>query len=295
MSRTMNTWLKAGTLAFLLAGSVIAPAQFYGRYETFPEFGQGRVPAQGGANPNAEVRVDQRLNAVISPDIVFTNDREERVTTGQLFNGKPSLLLMVFYECSGICTTELNSLLSTVKGMKKTDVGEDFNVVVVSIDPTETPRLAALKKETYTNIYDRRGTDDGFNFLVGDEENIDRLAKEVGFHFVRDRANGNITHPAALMVVSPNRRLTRYFLTQEFNAKPVLLALDDARVDKVGARDTFASFLSCVNIDPLTGQRSLDIMKTLRLGGILTMLILGVSMLVMNNRRHRAVKDEVDA
>lgn len=266
----------------LIASFGAASAQFYGKYQDFPQVGQGRVPAQGGTN--AEIRVEQKLNTVLSTDIVFTDSDGKRRTTGDLFDDKPSLLLMVFYQCSGVCTIELNSLLRTVKGMKKDNVGEDFNVTIVSIDPTETPELAAQKKQTYLELYDREVGADGWRFLTGDEANIDRLAKEVGFHFYRDPENGNITHPAALMVVSPERRMTRYFLTQEFDAKPVLLALQDAEEDRVGIRDDFVSFISCVNVDPLTGRRSLDVMKTLRLGGIATLLLFGTSVLVMNRK-----------
>lgn len=280
---------KIGLVGLLGSMAVLGSAQFYGKYDSIPEAGQGRVPAQSN---NAEVRVDQKLNTIVSDDIPFVDSTGKTVTTGELFSEKPTLLLMVFYQCSGVCTTELNSLIKTVKGMKKDDVGDLFNVVVVSIDPTETPELAAQKKETYLNQYDRRGTDSGWKFLVGEEKNIDKLADEVGFRFVRDKANGNITHPAALMVLSPERRLTRYFLQQEYDAKPVLLALKDAQVEKVGARDAFASFISCVNVDPLTGERSLNVMKALRLAGLATLLILVTSVIVMNRRNHKNMKIE---
>ena len=285
----MNRVRRAGLAGLVLATAAMGSAQFYGKYESIPQMGQGRVPSQSN---NAEVRVEQKLNTIVSDDIVFTDSTGKDITTGELFSDKPTLLLMVFYNCTGVCTTELNSLLKTVKGMKKDDVGEAFNVAVVSIDPTETPKLAANKKETYLNLYDRRGTDSGWKFLVGTEENIDQLADEVGFYFVRDEANGNITHPAALMVVSPERRLTRYFLQQEYDAKPVLLALQDAEIEKVGARDAFAAFISCVNVDPLTGERSLNVMKALKFAGIATILILITSVIVMNRRNQSRMKIE---
>lgn len=277
------------SLFVLMASVAIASAQFYGKYEDMPKVGSGRIAA---VNSNAEIRVEQKLNTIIPGDLKFTNQDGELKTTAEMFTGKPTLLLMVFYSCSGICTTELNSLVKIARNMKKENVGEDFNIVVVSIDPTETAELAALKKESYTDVYDRRGTDEGWQFYVGQEDQIRALAKSVGFYYVRDESTGNITHPASLMVVSPERRMTRYFLTQEYDVRPVLIALDDAREDKVGPRDTFASFLSCVNVDPLTGKRSLDVMKALRLAGIATLLILGTSIVIMNrNKKLKSIRE----
>lgn len=278
----MKSFSLAATLLATLFLANVSQAQFYGKYQDLPNVAEGRVSA---VNTNAEIRVDQKLNTIIPPDLSFTNQDGKTLTTKEMFADKPTLLLMVFYQCSGVCTTELNSLVDTVKGIKKEDVGDLYNIVVVSIDPTETPELAAQKKEAYTNIYDRRGTDRGWQFYVGKDDQIKKLAAAVGFHYSRDESNGNIVHPAALMVVSPHRRLTRYFLAQQYDSKPVLEAVKDAQEDKVGDRDTFATFISCVQVDPLTGQRSLNVMKLLRFAGVGTLLILGTSILIMNKNK----------
>lgn len=280
----MKRFLTTGLVGAMLCFSMTAQAQFYGKYEDLPTLGQTRTAA---VNHNAEVRVDQRLNLVIPPDIAFKDSTGKDLTTKEIFSEKPSLLLMVFYKCAGVCTTELNSMIKTVKNMNDANVGRDFNVVVVSIDPTEGPDMAAQKKEQLLDLYARRGTDEGFKFLTGTQENIKKLADEVGFHYVRDPKTGAITHPAAMMVVSPNRRLTRYFVSQEYDAKPVLLALKDSKEDKVGQRDIIAQIICCVNVDPLTGERSLDVMKALRLAGIATLLILGTSIVVMNRKNNK--------
>lgn len=269
-------------MAMMTAG--ISSAQFYGNYDELPEIGSRRLSVN---STNSQIRIDQKLNTVIPDDITFTESTGKQVTTGELFSDKPTILLMVFFECAGVCTTELNSLTDAVKGINKEDVGDMYNIVVVSIDHSEKADLAALKKQTYTGIYDRRGTDDGWRFVVGDEKNINALAKAVGFMFYRDPANGQITHPAGLMVVSPQRRLTRYFLDAKFDSMPLLLALEDAKVDKVGERDSVSSWINCINVDPLTGKRSLNIMKALRLGGILTLAGLLVSVVMMNRNNAR--------
>ncbi|MDI9636873.1 hypothetical protein QM565_14045 [Geitlerinema splendidum] len=166
--------------------------------------------------------------------------------------------------------------------MIKDDVSKLYDVVVVSIDPTETPDQAAMMRKDFIDSYNRPGTEDGFKFLVGDAENIDRLADEVGFRFYRDPKNGRITHPAGLMVLSPERRVCRYFLDQEFSAKMVQLALKDARDEVVGDRDDRPFFLACIDIDPLTGQRSINVMNTVRTGGLATVIVLIISVILMN-------------
>lgn len=275
------------SLVIALVGAGVGSAQFYGKYESMPTMGQQRTFSVNG---NSEVRVEQKLNTIIPGDIELTNSKGVKVMSDEIFDDRPTLLLMVFYQCSGVCTIELNNLITTLRGLKKDNSGELYNVVVVSIDPSETYQLAAQKREMYVDMYmydqeeKRKGAEKGWSFLVGDEKNIDRLADAVGFYFVRDGETGNITHPAALMVVSPERRMTRYFVSQEFNARPVLLALKDAAADKVGERDIFTSLISCVNVDPLTGRRSLNVMNLVRLVGLATMLGVGVSVFVMNRR-----------
>ncbi len=270
------------TVTLALAAS-LAMAQFYGgRPMTVP--GQSRVARD---MTNAGIRIDQRLNTIIPPDIIFTEADGNRTTTGNIFRDKPALLIMVFYNCVGVCVDELRNLTSTARGLRKEDVGKDYKIVVVSIDPNEGPELAATRKESYTDMYAREGTDSGWHFLTGSEESIQRLADSVGFRFYRDPKNGQITHPAGLMVVSPQRRLTRYFLSSQYEARPVLSALRDAAEDRVSGRDDRAFFLACVNVDPLTGQRSLNVLNSLRVAGVATVLILLTSIIVMTRNAKR--------
>lgn len=266
-----------------LLGALVASAcaQYYGTSsDDMPELGTRRVPASARAG----IRIEQKLSAIIPPDIEFVNEKGTKVTTGDVFSERPTLLLMVFYNCTGVCSVELNSLVNTVDGIKP-DVGDAFNVVVVSIDYDEGPELAAGKKETYTDIYNRSHTDDGWHFLTGTEANIKRLADAVGFHFYRDPRNGEITHPAGLMVVSPHRRLTRYFVQDKYDARPLLTAIEDSAADKVGLRDDSPFFLNCVNIDPLTGYRTVNVMNTLKTLSVVTVLVLAVSIIKMSLKK----------
>lgn len=265
-------------LSFLMGVATISSAQFYSPPSRDLQPGSDRIPA---AAPTT-IRIDQKLNAVVSPDWKFTDQDGKLVTTGDLMNKRPTLLLMIFYKCTGVCTTELENVTKLVRGMKKDNAGELYDLVVVSIDPTETPSLAKEKRKELLDSYKRPGTEEGIHYLVGDEKNIAGLADEIGFRYYRDPANNRITHPAGLTVVSPKRRITRYFISDSFDAEPTLLALKDARDEKVGQRDERPFFLACVNVDPLTGQRSLNVMNVVRTAGVATVLVLGIWIISMN-------------
>lgn len=266
------TWQRLILNCVAMAAVTLSSAQFYSPPSKDMNPGSGRIPSTAPSS----IRIDQQLNRLIEPDLEFKNQFGEKVTTGEIFSQRPSILLMIFYKCGGVCSLEMENLLKTVRGLKKDDIGDFYNLVVVSIDSSESPTMAKTRFEQYRDSYNRKGTDKGMFFLTGDDKNIQALADQVGFKFYRDPANGQITHPAGLMVVSPQRRLTRYFLSDTFEAKPVLMALQDAEVEKVGARDDRPFFMACINVDPLTGQRSLNIMNLVRTAGVITVLALAV-------------------
>lgn len=266
----------------------IASAQFYSPPSRDVQPGSGRIPA---AAPSS-IRIDQRLNSIISPDWSFTDQDGQSVTTGSLMSERPSILLLVFYKCTGICANEFESLKKVVRGMKKDNVGELYDVIVVSIDPTETKEMAFQKRKELLDSYNREGGEQGVHFLTGDAKNIDGLADEVGFRFYRDPENGNITHPAGMMIVSPQRRLIRYFVSDTFEAKPTLMALKDARDERVGLKDDRPFFLACVNVDPLTGRRSLNVLNVVRTAGLATVIALAFWIISMNRS---SKKEELEA
>lgn len=273
--------LLVGVTAVLVAS--LASAQFYG-YKDQPIPGSSRVATDAAA---AEVRVEQRLNQSIPLNLTFKDEYGKEILLADVFNKRPVVLLPIFYECPGICTDELNNLLKTLRGFRKDNVGETFDVIAVSIDESEDSTLAAAKKQTYVDVYDRAGTDQGWHFLTGDKENIKKLTDSLGFLFRRD-PEGNIIHPACVVILTPTGRISRYFVTTEYPQRIFLDAIKDAGREKVGVRDERPFYLACINIDPLTGQRSLNIMNTLKVLGVLTMLGLFGSMIVMTVSARRA-------
>ncbi len=274
--------IRIGLLALLTAGFSIASAQFYSAPMGAAP-GSGRIPA---AAPSG-IRVDQKLNTIIDEGWTFTDQFGEKRTTGEIFSERPSILMMIFYKCTSICAVELESMIKTIRGIKKEDIGDLYNLVVVSIDPQEGTPAAHQRYSEVLEKYNREGAEKGLFFLTGDEKNIDGLADQVGFRYYRDPRTGNITHPAGVMIVSPERRLIRYFVDQTYEARPILTALKDARDEVVGVKDDRPFFLACINVDPMTGQRSLNVMNAVRTGGVLTLIGLAVSILVMNRNSKR--------
>lgn len=263
-------------------------SQFYG-YKEAPTPGQGRVATDAR---NANVRVDQKLGDAIDLNLPFKNDKGEDIKLGDLFHKRPVVLLPIFYQCPGVCTNELDQLMRSVQGFRKDDVGETFDIVVVSIDHAETPALAAKKKELYVDFYEnatkpefrRKGTRDGWHFLTGSEESVRSLTDQIGFRFTRDPVNKNIVHPAALVVLSPAGKISRYFLTTEYPQRILLDSILLAQKEAVGVKDDRPFYLACIHVDPLTGQKSLNVMNTLKTFGLLTVIILAISIVTMSIR-----------
>ncbi|MBX3111070.1 MAG: SCO family protein [Fimbriimonadaceae bacterium] len=283
----MKRWL----LAALVAASALASAQFYG-YKDAPVPGQARVATDA---TSAGVRVDQKLDSYIDLKLPFVDSEGKDVTLDEYFHKRPVVLLLVFYECAGVCTDELNNLVASVKGFKKDNVGDTFDVVVVSIDPREGPKEAKAKKQTFVDIYKVNSTvpgrdksDKGWHFLTGKEEDIEKLASQVGFVYNRDPKTGNITHPASLMVLTPSGRLSRYFVTTEYPQQVLLSSIRAAKEEKIGVKDDRPFFLACVNVDPLTGQRSLNILNVVRTFGVLTVLAMATAMFVWSRKAKTA-------
>jgi protein SCO1 len=278
-----------------LAAFGSAFAQFYGKYDELPKLDSGRVPSNA---LNAGVRVDQKLKDFIPLDLKFKNERGETVTTGSLLQDRPVILLPIFYECTGICSIELNKLMESLNSMKRPEhhVGRLADVVIFSIDPTEGPDLAKLKKDTYLELYKAKDgksvrdktLDDSWTFLTGDKETVKKLAEAIGFKYRIDERNGDITHPACLVVLTPEGQISRYFLGQEYPQKMMLLALEDAAKDVIGERSVVAEFLSCISVDPHSGQVTVNVMNLIRLLGIATLIGVITAAIVWELRGRKA-------
>jgi len=229
-----------------------------------------------------KVKFDQNLDAQLPLDVPLRDERGRSVALGDFFGRRPVIVNLVYYECPMLCNEVLNSLLRTMNALAF-DVGKEFDVVTVSIDPSETPELAARKKAAYLGRYGRAGADRGWHFLTGDEASIRRLARVVGFNYVYDDQSKQYAHPAGIAIATPRGKIARYFFGISYPARDLRLGLVEAGAGKIGS-PMDQVLLMCFHYDPRTGKYNVAIMNVIRLLGCLTLASLGTFLFVMFRR-----------
>jgi protein SCO1 len=240
--------------------------------------GQDLFVQNPGGKPEVlkNVGLDQKLNAQVPLDLTFKDEHGGTVSLGQLLQGKPAILTMVYYKCPMLCTEVLNATLNSLKEVPL-EIGKDFSVITVSIDPTEKPVLAEAKQIMYTGLYGRPGAVHGWHFLTGNEEQIQKLAAAVGFRFVYDKESSQFAHASGIMVMTPEGRLSRYFYGLSYQPRDVRLALVEAGEGKIGST-VDEIMLFCFHYDPVTGKYAVTILHLVRIAGALS--VLGIALMI---------------
>jgi protein SCO1/2 len=236
-----------------------------------------------------DVGIDQNLNQQIPLVLQFRDEEGRELPLSSYFGSKPVILALVYYQCPMMCTQILNGLVISLRGMSLRS-GDDFQVVTVSIDPTETPELARRKKAEYLRRYAKNS--EGWHFLTGNEPQIQELARTVGFRYAYDPRTRQYAHASAIMVLTPGGRLSHYFYGIEYAPRDLRLGLVEASENKIGSPvDQFLLF--CYHYDPATGKYSAVIMNIVRLSGLVTLLALASLLVVLwrrDLRRSREVR-----
>src|SRR5262249_6120975 len=155
--------------------------------------------------PSERVGLDQRLGEQVPLELTFRDEQGRAVRLGEALGGKPAVLVLAYYRCPRLCNLVLNGLLDAVKGIPF-DAGDQYQVVVVSIDPRETPELAAAKKASYVEAYGRPGAEAGFRFLTGGQEAIDRLAAAGGYRYLYRTRQDQLAPARRIPAVTPGRK-----------------------------------------------------------------------------------------
>jgi len=259
----------------------------------------GPVRAQVlNAPPPPEVGIDQRLDNQVPLDLTFTDERGNPVTLGELMQGKPAVLSLVYYECPMLCGEVLQGMLAAFNELEFT-IGDEYQVITVSFDPGETSELAGMKKKNMLEHYRVPDAGDGWHFLTGNQENIDRLAGAVGFRYQYMPSIDQYAHGSGIMVLTPEGKVSRYFYGIEYPQRDLRFGLIEAAQERIG---TLADelLLLCYHYDPTTGAYGLVIMRTLRVAGAVTVLAIAalVGGLMVQERRKRnrqARAEEVEA
>ncbi|MGA9474321.1 MAG: SCO family protein [Terriglobales bacterium] len=228
------------------------------------------------------VGIQQNLNEQIPADLTFTDDSGRAVKLGDYYGKKPLILNLVYFTCPMLCGEELNGLESALR-ILKFDVGKEFEVITVSFDPKDTPDAAAKKKAEILKRYKRAGAEQGWHFLVGNQDSIDKIAKAAGFEFEYDAKSNQFAHTTAIMVLTPQGKIAQYYYGIDYPPKDLRLALVDASQEKIG-NVVDELLLYCYHYDPEKGKYSATIMRILRLAGVATLLCLGTLFIVLFRR-----------
>jgi len=236
-----------------------------------------------------KVDIVQKLDAQLPLDLMFRDENDHIVRLGDSFHhGKPVLLNFMYYRCPMLCSMVMEGLSSALTELKF-NVGDEFDVVTVSIDPRDTPALAAQKKDHYIKRYGRLGAANGWHFLTGHETVIRQLTDAVGFKYAYDIESDQFAHGTALMIITPEGRVSRYLYGFEYKPRDIRLALVEASANKIGTA-TDQLLLLCYHYDPATGKYSRSAMNAVRAGGVATALSLGGFIFVMFRRERRDAK-----
>ena len=249
-----------------------------------------------------KVGVSQHLNQQLPLDAAFVDESGKPVKLRDYFGKRPAILALVYYTCPMLCSEEMDGLTSSLEMVKLTP-GKDFDVVIVSIDPSDSPEQAAKSKALYVKRYGRPETAAGWHFLTGQRPAIDAVTNAVGFGYVRvpgpDGKLSQFAHASSIEIVTPEGKLAQYYLGVEYSPKDMLLGLIDASGNKIGS--PVANILTyCYHYDPQTNKHSLMVARVVQLGGMITVAGLGGFMFLMFRRdvnvarEHDLTKKETD-
>ena len=275
----VKAFCAAATLAFVpvAAWAQDAPSSPPGRSEPLPKELDG-------------VGVTEKLGARTPTDLVFNDSSGRQVRWSELFDGeKPTLLTLNYSDCPMLCNLQLTALVQGLSAMQWT-LGDQFQVVTVSLDPNESVERAAATKARYLKEYGENADPNGWHFLVGTEANVRRLADAVGFGYRYSEERQEYLHQAAIMVLSPKGVVSRYLYGLTYSPQTVRLSMAEASEGKqVSTLD--AIVLYCFYYDPSSGSYTPVVRNLMKVGGAITVLLLGLFVgagFTANNRRRRA-------
>lgn len=230
------------------------------------------------------VGITQKMNAQVPLDLPFQDETGRTVKLGS-FLGKPVILALVYYQCPSLCNLVLNGVIRAVRDLKMS-AGNEFDVVAVSFDPHEIPEMAAAKKQAYLKDYARASSENGWHFLTGPEASSRSLADSVGFHYSYDALSNQYAHASAIVILTPEGRVARYFYGIDYPERDVRLGLEEASEGRISSA-VDQVLLYCFHYDPSQGKYGLAIMNAIRLGGVITVICLVGFMFIMFRRDFR--------
>lgn len=227
------------------------------------------------------VGITEHLDSSLPLDLQFIDEFGHDVTLKKYITGdKPVIITLNYYRCPMLCSLTLNGLVSGMKDMEWS-VGEQFEVITVSINPAEDAKLAMTNKEGYVGHYGRESAVEGWHFLTGNQENITVLADTLGFGYVFDEPTGEFLHTASIMFITPDGRISKYMNDVKFAAQDLRFALVEASEGKIGTAIDKLLLFNCFQYDPERNSYTPSAWKLMRTAGVLMILVLCIGITVL--------------
>jgi len=273
----MNIYLKK--ISFILAAALILNISFLSGH-SFSQL------IEDDPMELRDIDVEERLGQFIPLDFTFIDDNGGSVTLAKYFNkGRPVVLIMGYYSCPMLCDLVMNGVSETVKETSL-NFGDDYQIISVSIDTTETDLLASAKKKNYLKQTGVSERNDGWMFLTGDGNQSRGLADAVGFKYYYDDDKEQYAHPAVLTILTEEGKISRYLYGIKYESKDFRMAILEASQGKVG-NTIDRIILYCYHYDPDAGGYVIFAGNVMRLGGTSTLAILAVFLGILWYREKR--------
>ncbi len=222
-----------------------------------------------------DVEITQRTGYTIDLDTYFHDEQNNHVQLKRYFSkGQPVMLSFNYSDCPKLCSVQLENMILALREVDF-KVGEDFQLVSISIDPLEQSSRARQTKEKYTKLYNKRGTDDGFHFMTGDLNEIEYMADECGFGYRYIRSQKLYSHLPVFILLSPDGKIVRYIHGLDYEPVTIERALVESAEGKIGSPINRLSYgIGCFVFDESSGKYTFQAMAMMRIGGGITVLCL---------------------
>ena len=256
------------------------------------------VPDPGGRMEPApaelqNIGIDEKSGTVLPLDLTFVDETGQRVELRKYFNNKrPVVLQLSYFGCPTLCSLVSNGLVESLNDLTLT-MGKEFDVINVSFDPAETARLAKLKKQSFLDAYNRPAGAEAWHFLTGNPKEIAQLTDAVGFRYKWVESSRQFSHPAALILLTPDGKISRYLYGVKYEPRTLRLSLVEASEGKIGTTvDRF--LLTCFHYDSYAGKYTPVAMTIMRGAGVLTVLAITTIIVWLIRRERRRERNEKD-
>ena len=273
--------------AVILALSLVAFAPVATAAPTVPDPGGRMEPAPAELQ---NIGIDEKAGQTLPLDLKFVDENGKTVELRQYFNNKrPVVLQLSYFGCPTLCSLVSNGLVDSLNDLTLT-MGKEYDVINVSFDPAETARLAKLKKQSFLDAYNRPAGAESWHFLTGNPAEIKQLTDAVGFRYKWVESSKQFSHSAALILLTPDGKISRYLYGVKFEPRTLRLSLVEASEGKIGTTvDRF--LLTCFHYDSYAGKYTPVAMNIMRGAGVLTVLVIAAVIIWAVRRERRRGRD----